>query len=90
MILLMHITLLNQLLIIYFTNKQMIYQKSECTLHVTIAEPVMRAEGAEWALTFTHNFAGLRGAWGQAESAGKSRQRVKGESPYIVMASDQL
>jgi hypothetical protein len=24
------------------------------------------------------------------ESAGKSRQRVKGESPYIVMASDQL
>ena len=26
----------------------------------------------------------------QVESAGKSRQRVKGESPYIVMASDQL
>jgi hypothetical protein len=28
--------------------------------------------------------------WGRTESAGKSRQRVKGESPYIVMASDQL
>ncbi len=28
--------------------------------------------------------------WGRTESAGKSRQRIKGESPYIVMASDQL
>lgn len=27
---------------------------------------------------------------GQVESAGKSRQRVKGESPYIVKVSDQL
>ncbi|MCM2357894.1 MAG: hypothetical protein NDI77_07075 [Geobacteraceae bacterium] len=29
-------------------------------------------------------------SWGRTESAGKSRQRIKGESPYIVMASDQL
>ncbi len=27
---------------------------------------------------------------GQVESAGKSRQRVKGASPYIVKDSDQL
>jgi len=27
---------------------------------------------------------------GRTESAGKSRRRVKGESPYIVKASDQL